>query len=198
MEVFEENFIDSDDEDSSDGLKGSRDLTVANSSTEDILVEIDDVTLIRETNKPSKHFAVGASVDGAKLEVGVGSTKFQTLQSGAHCHSIGPHGLWKLPVPCDIKAKGKSVNVQNSLNVRLYKIDSGGHRTPIGQSYIVGPGHGIIIFNNRGRLQVDQAWSRSWKRKFDPWVNNLGTSRDPHILLGKRRICTCCQFCQIK
>ena len=50
------------------------------------------------------------------------------------------------------------------------------------------------VFLTSVNTQAEQAKGRSWKRRFDPWLNMLGTTRDPHAVLVRGGKCVLCGF----
>merc|ERR1711892_36262 len=190
--VFSEDLHSDSGDESDEDTRDTDYITVANATTDSIKVVIKDLTLVTQTNMREKSLAVGADlVGGANIQAGLGGADLQQVQSGRQTHDVGHHSMWKVPVdPSAKQGKGKAVNLKNSLQVNLYK-KGGAELTKLG-SYVVGPGHGLIISSFEGKYQVEQARGRSWRRRFDPWLTNLKTSRDPHLLLPRRKRCQDC------
>jgi len=47
----------------------------------------------------------------------------ETFTADAEAHDIGPHSLWRVPVPSDsIEAKGQALNVKNSVQVFIFQV----------------------------------------------------------------------------
>jgi len=60
----------------------------------------------------------------------------ETFTADAEAHDIGPHSLWRVPVPSDsIEAKGQALNVKNSVQVFIFQ--GGLEKKKLG-SYTVG------------------------------------------------------------
>jgi len=61
--------------------------------------------------------------------------------------------MWKVPVdPTSKQGKGKVVSLKNSMKITIFKED-GAEMTKLG-SYVVGPGHGLIISSYNNKYQV--------------------------------------------
>jgi len=195
-EIFDETFeVDSDDE-TPDCMRGSKDVSVGNALTEDIKIVVEEVDLVRKTSSAERHFGVGAGIGGdVHFEYGHGSTEYENCKSRVQSQTVTPHAILNMPVPLDrMSKKGKSINVTNSLQIRIFKKDSAGASTEIGDGYIVGPGHGVIVTQTKGVCRVEQANGRSWRRRYNPWVSSQGASRDPHGHLKKRSVCPECEM----
>jgi len=194
MQVFSETETLESDEDTEEVTRGKKYITVANATSTFLEVELDKVTLVRAANKREVNCGIGASplAGEANLQFGRGAATMETLELSGEIHDIGPHSLSKVPVPSSsMEARGQAINVKNSLQVFIYQ--AGPEKKKIG-SYIVGPGHGLIVSSINQQYQAEQAKGRSWKRKFDPWLNRLDTTRDPHALLARGEKCILCGF----
>jgi len=198
MEVFSETLeVEITEEVAEESTRGAKKITVANATLDEIEVVLDETTLVREVNKREKHLAVGFSPleANANIELGVGQSNFETLQSKSEAHNVGPHDIWQIPVaPSSVYKKGQAMNMKNSIQIFLNK--KGSHQQEKIGSYLVGPGHGLIVSKINNKYRTEQAKGRSWLRvpRFDPWLNNLGTSRDPHSHLARKKICNECGF----
>jgi len=198
--IFEETLDSDSDEDAPSGMKGEQVVTVSNGLTEDLFVQICPVNLVHQTERADRQFAIGASPLEASFEfqIGRGATKMNTFKSDSKKQSVTPHSVWNTPVPMSTLkpwTKGKTANVENSLSIKVFTTDTeSGVDVEIGQGYIVGPGHGLIITQINGNYRVEQARGRSWRRKFNPWVNNQKGSRDPHAKLMKWEVCPMCHM----
>merc|ERR1711892_408066 len=196
--VFDETVELDPEDDMEEITREAKYVSVANGTLEDIEVEIDEVTLVREVNKREKTFAIGASplAGAANLKFSLGAVDRETFLSQQQAHNVGPHSLWRVPVDSStMEANGQAINVKNSIQIAIYK---GGLKKDKLGSFIVGPGHGIIVSRYNDRYQTEQAKSRSWMRRFDPWLNSMNTSRDPHATLARRGVCETCGFSKRK
>merc|ERR1711892_252591 len=198
--IFSESEELSSEENAEEVTRGDKFVSVANATEDDIEVVIDETTLVRKDHKTGKKFGIGAAplAGAAKLEVDLGDTSYATLTAKAQPHDVGPHSQWRVLVPPSaMQLRGLSMNVTNSVQVVVFRKSGEENIQKLGR-FILGPGHGIIIFKFNNKYQTEQAKGRSWLRRFDPWKNTLGHSRDPHARLEKGEECDACGYFKSK
>merc|ERR1711892_551429 len=202
-EIFAEVLEPTSDEEDQDETKGTREVTVANSTGVEIMVEVEPIKVTRQAELREKQFGIAVGLDGQLgFQVGVGSVPLESCVIPEQRQTVSPHGLWSLPIPRDSLVpwkRGKSAMVENSIQLRLFHTEDGGRsrKSEIGGGFVIGPGHGLVVSLVNGKHQVEQVRGRSWHRRFDAWITNTGGSRDPHVDLRRHRRCRVCKICDV-
>eukprot|EP00090_Calanus_glacialis_P047296 TRINITY_DN9741_c0_g2_i1.p1 TRINITY_DN9741_c0_g2~~TRINITY_DN9741_c0_g2_i1.p1 ORF type:complete len:207 (-),score=38.01 TRINITY_DN9741_c0_g2_i1:35-592(-) len=182
-----------------DDTKGSHTITIANGLDEKVYVAVEPLDLVRQAEAREKHIGVGVDISGlaGNVNFDLGQANLRLFKSERQSQSVYPHSLWEAPAAMSsLGKKGKSANVSNSIQVRVFTEvtrEGSSEKVELGEGYLVGPGHGIIVSKIKGQYKVEQALSRSWRRRYNPWLTNRKVTRDPHAKLGEKMTCPMCE-----
>eukprot|EP00090_Calanus_glacialis_P009538 TRINITY_DN17921_c0_g1_i1.p1 TRINITY_DN17921_c0_g1~~TRINITY_DN17921_c0_g1_i1.p1 ORF type:complete len:206 (-),score=47.08 TRINITY_DN17921_c0_g1_i1:35-652(-) len=199
-EIFEEVLECEADEEVPDETKGSTPITVANSTSEVIVVELEPIKMVQQSELRERQVGFGAGMDGQLgFTYKQSAVNLEEYNLPERQNSIAPHGLWSINIPRESLRpwrKGNAAMVDNTITMHIYYTEEKGinGKYEIGKGFILGPGHGVIVSLVREKYQVEQVKGRSWFRRYDCWITNTGGNRDPHAELRKFKKCSVCKI----
>ena len=112
----------------SEETKGEVHATVSNSTEDEIILEVEPIKMVRQTELRERHLRVEA---GMNLQFGVqfeqGKAKMECYDSPGHQVNLSPHGVWTKTFPRKSLKPWRSATaamVENLIKIRVFYVVS--------------------------------------------------------------------------